>query len=247
MSIIIHAPAEILLGGASIGTTKGDTIITCNRDYEPIKRQDSPHPFDYAKKNISWDIEIPVSAHNTRNLARLFDLPKSDFDAMIYTNTAVQNLGELAILAGGIQYTWSKVISIGNNGVNYTVEGVTIIPLTLRAIIASEGTTASLDGDDLPGQFKYKIQYLKRSTTKQTYGGTQRYYAGAIYDGFIQWSCNNMNIIDKTLLETLFAADGEVTFNGIHGESFTVTFDELDAPEEIDGYWNASGTFRIVI
>ena len=56
-----------------------------------------------------------------------------------------------------------------------------------------------------------------------------------------------MNIIDMTLLETLFAADGEVTFNGIHGESFTVTFDELDAPEEVDGYWNASGTFRIVI
>jgi len=247
MSIIVAAPAEILLGGVSIGTTKGDTVITCNRDYEPVKRQDSPHPFDYVKKNIYWDIEIPVSEHSTLNLARLFDLTEANFDAMIYTDTTVQDLGALAILAGGIQYTWSKVISIGNNGVSYTIEGVTIIPLTLRAIIASEGTVATLDGDDLPGQFRYKVQYVKRFTEKPTYGGTQRYYAGAIYDGFIQWTCNNMTIIEKTLLETLFAADGEVTFTGIHGETFTVTFDELDAPEENDGYWNASGTLRMVI
>jgi hypothetical protein len=245
MSIIVHAPAEIKLGGSSIGTTKGDTVITCNRDLEPLKRPDSPHAFDYVKKNIYFDIDIPVTAHTTANLARLFDLSTANFDAMIYTGTTVRDLGALAILSGGIQYTWDKVVSIGSNGVSYKVEGVTIIPLTLRAILGSEGTPCTLDGSDLPAQFRYRIHPIKRAVVKPTYDGTQRYYANYI-DRFINWTCDNMTLLEKEALETLFTADGEVTFNGIHGESYTVTFDELDAPDEMDGYWSASGTLRVV-
>jgi len=256
MSIIVSAPAEILLGGVSIGTTKGDTIITCNREYEPMKRQDSPHPFGYRKKNISWDIEIPVSEHDTKNLARLFDLSEADFDAMTYTSQALQNLGTLAILAGGEQYTWTKVISIGTNGISYTVEGVTIIPLKLRAILISEdgpdiGDTgaapslASLDGNDLPGQFTYKIRKIKRAATVETYGGTQHYSADSIYDIFIEWLCDNMNWVDKTMLETIFDDTGSMTFTGIHGESYTVYFESMEAPEEEDGYWKSSGVLRV--
>jgi hypothetical protein len=55
-----------------------------------------------------------------------------------------------------------------------------------------------------------------------------------------------MTLVQKTLFETLFATDGEMTFQGIHGESYTVVFNELDAPEEIDGYWSASGMFRVI-
>ena len=246
MAIVVHAPAEIKIGGSSIGSTKGDTVITCNRDYEPLKRPDSPHPFGYVKKNILWDITIPVSAHTAVNLARLFDISSSDFSSKIYTGATVQDLGTLQIVAGGITYEWSKVISIGGNGVAYSIEGVTVIPLTLRAVLGSEGTSAKLNGNNLPSQFRYKIQPVKRYVEKPTYNGVQRYYAGAIYDKFITWTCDNMTLVQKTLFETLFATDGEMTFLGIHGENYTVVFNELDAPEEIDGYWSASGMFRIV-
>ena len=158
----------------------------------------------------------------------------------------MEDLGILAILAGGEQYQWNKVISIGNNGISYTNEGVAIINLTLRAILGTEGTVATLDGDDLPAQFKYKVRQIKRYTEKETYGGVQRYYAGAIYDKFIEWACDNMTILQKEVIETLFEADGEVTFTGIHAETYTVAFNELDAPEEMDGYWSASGTMRII-
>ena len=246
MSIVVHAPAEIKLGGSKIGTTKGDTVITCNRDYEPLKRPDSPHAFDYVKKNIIWEITIPVTNHTATNLARLFDIPSSDITSKTYTSVTVQDLGKLEITAGGISYEWTKVISVGNNGVSYSIEGVTIIPLTLRAVLGSAGTQAKLGSSSLPAQFRYKIQYIKRYTEKPTYNGVQRYYAGGIYDAFINWTCDNMTLTEKTLFETLFATDGEMTFSGIHGESYTVVFDELDAPEEIDGYWSASGMFRIV-
>lgn len=247
MAIIVHAPAEIELGGTSIGTTKGDTVITCIRDYEPLKRPDSPHPFDYVKKNIVWEITVPVSAHTATNLARLFDIPEAEFTAKVYTNQSVQNLGTLQIVAGGITYEWTKVISVGNGGVAYSIEGITVIPLTLRAVLGSEGTTAKLNGNNLPAQFRYKIHPVKRYTEKQTYNGVQRYYAGAIYDVFVTWSCENMTWDEKTLFETLYYTDGEMSFQGIHGESMTVVFNELDAPEENDGYWSASGTFRVVL
>lgn len=245
MAIVVHGPAEIKLGGSSIGTTKGDIVISCNRDYEPLKRPDSPHPFDYVKKNIIWEITIPVSNHTATNLARMFDISTTDFSSKTYTGTTVQNLGTLQIIAGGITYEWNKVISVGNGGVAYSIEGVTVIPLTLRAILGSEGTTAKLNGNNLPAQFRYKIHPVKRYTEKLTYNGIQRYYAGMI-DVFIYWSCENMTLTQKALLETLFAMDGEMSFQGIHGENATVVFDELDAPEENDGYWNASGMFRVV-
>jgi hypothetical protein len=163
-----------------------------------------------------------------------------------YTSQVVHELDDLEIIAGGITYRWAKVISIGHAGINYSNTNVTVIHLTLRAILVDVGTTATLDENNLPGQFKYKIQPLKRYVTKETYGGIQRYYAGEIYDIFIQWTCENMTIVEKELLETLFSADGEVVFVGIHGETYTVTFDELNAPEENDGHWSASGTLRVV-
>lgn len=249
-NVIVSTPTSIKIGGALVGRTFGRTTITRNATYEDVKRPDSPHAFKTVKKNVSFEVTFNLEIHTAANLGIVFDVDVPG-GVVNFDQTAVQEK-TLEIIAGGITYSFARIVQVGTAGLPYSDEEVTVLPLALKVFLIDEdgGDTVpdlcSLDGYDLPGQFNYAISRPKRFSVMQTFGGVRRSAAASILDETIEFSAVNLTLAQKLALEAIY--EGHIAdlilFTGLHGESAWVWFEEWEAPKEQDGYWQVAGILR---
>ncbi len=54
-----------------------------------------------------------------------------------------------------------------------------------------------------------------------------------------------MTLEEKNTLKDLHEEDDEQIFQGIHGESHLVFFEEMDPPQEEGGLWSTAGSMTV--
>ncbi len=247
MSNLFGAPAEIKLNNVVVGRTLGDvTVERVRASYGELRRQDSIHCFAFVKQEVLYEIVLPLAEHTVANIARVFDVTFTGATINFDVDT-VQEMSLSLKAPDGKTMTFSKVIQAGTGGVNYSWNHPTVLPLRLWAILGSVGTVATLDGNNLPGQFIYRIEDRPRKGVFEVFGGLRRFNA-PFTDSYIHWDCELMTPAQKnTLVNTFRSKQGqEIVFNGYEEESYNVWFDEMDAPAERFGRFNTAGTLIVI-
>ena len=98
--------------------------------------------------------------------------------------------------------------------------------------------------------FNYEL-YIpkKRTSTKQTSKGsfTQRGVPLFLHGtGTFGWSIQITTGPVARIMNDLYKANELLIFDGAYGENYLIDFVELAPPTLIGGYWELSGTFRVV-
>jgi hypothetical protein len=113
--------------------------------------------------------------------------------------------------------------------------------------MGSAGTVCTLDSSSLPAQFSYQLKQTKRLSVMSTFGGVHRSIAATLLDKQISFTCPFCTLAEKNTIEGKFASTSSMTFTGIHSDSSTVYFDELEPPTEENGYWTLAGMLRVSV
>jgi hypothetical protein len=243
-NLIIQPPTSIKLDDVSVGRTYGDiTFERIRADYVELQRPDSPHIFGLAKRGVLYEATIPLAEHTVANIATGFDVTATG-DTINYTDTAVRERKLYFKTEDGKEFTFAKCVNVSSSGMRYVWNNLTVIPLRFWIILGTEGTVCTLGEENLPGQFRYRIETAKRGEISKTFGGITR-QGSSVRDMYIHFDCDFMTLTEKDTLETLHDVDTEQTFTGIHSETYQVWFEELDPPEEIGGLWRTAGTLTI--
>ncbi len=255
MSNLFGAPVEIKMNNVVVGRTLGDvTLERVRASYADLRRQDSIHCFGFVKQEVLYEIVLPLAEHTAQNIAREFDVElitegegEEQTQTINFADTAVHEHSISLKARDNKTISFTKVVQVGTGGITYSWNQVTVLPLRLWVILGSVGTPASLDDNDLPGQFNYRIESRPRRAVYEVYGGLRRFNAPFV-DTYIHWDCELMTLAQKNTLEDTFRLKQgqEIAFNGLHGESFNVWFDEMDAPSERFGKFNTAGTLIVV-
>ncbi len=240
-NINLKGPAEIKINTVLAGRTLGDVDVRrATADYQEVARQDSINPFKLVKKRVQFEISFDLAEHTAANLALGFDAASM----ATLSGSAVQEKALYIKTADGVEYSFAKAVQVNNSGPIYTPGRATRIPLRWWALLGAPGTVPTLGGVNLPAQFNYREETRKRGEITQTFGGLYR-QGSAVRDKYLLFDVENMTLAEKNTLQGLHDEDDEQIFQGIHGESHLVFFEEMDPPREEGGLWSTAGSMTI--
>lgn len=112
-------------------------------------------------------------------------------------------------------------------------------------------TRATLEGADLPEQFRYNPPApIRRQTNQKTAGGVVIHAATSIVagDSIISWRVEGATEAEWHALRAYYenASHPDLTFVGYWGDQFEVKTLGLDPPEVNSTVFNISGSFQVV-
>lgn len=253
-SVYVESPASIYVDGVDVGRTTGELTITISKDVEYIKNPGEPFAARAVKTNVEAEISFSCTQITAQTLALAYDQVSMSSGTVFTTDIAYVGPleRELVFVAGGITWTFDRVVSVSSPATPFGNNVLSVVPVTLRVLIGKDDGTGTLPlvtlgGVAMPVQLEYKISKPKRVSILMTFGGRCRTQGHSLLDTEIQISAEGVTLAEKTTIENLYLnyVGTSLAFTGRHGETATVYFDTWDAPIEKDGLWTISGVLKL--
>lgn len=109
---------------------------------------------------------------------------------------------------------------------------------------------STLNGETLPWHFHYSVFVPpKREFLRRTQNGVVRQRSSPYFiigDTKIQWSLSPANGQEAKQLLDFYRLDGDMVFTGHWGESYIVSFTDMQPLQVKENIWELSGEFLVV-